>query len=437
MPLRSPLDRPILRFAIPALATMAVDPLVSMVDTAFVGRLGTGALAALGVNVGIFGLAFYVFNFLANGTTPLVAGALGEGDRDRAGRVVVAGLGLATALGVLGTVILLSFDVTFARWMGVEDAFLPETLAYLRARAWAAPAVLLVTAGHGAYRGHQDTTTPLWIALVVNAVNLALDPLLMFGLGWGVAGAAWATVAAQWTGAVGFLVLLYGRDRERFGLPLELPRPAYVSELLGVGSALAVRTFALVFTFTAATSVATRLGATVVAAHQVAWQLFLMLAMFVDSFAFAAQSLVADRAGSGAPREARAMADRLLQWGFAVGCGQGLVLWALNPLWPGLFDLEPAVAAELATVMAIVAGMQPLAAMVFVGDGIFMGARRFGALAGAMLFATVPTLWALRWTADHGGGLRAVWWCVLGLIALRAVSLSSLYFGRWSILPRT
>ena len=83
-------DDAILAFALPALGTLAADPLVSLVDTAFVGRLSTEALGALGGNAGIFGLAFLVFNFLAYGTTPLVATAVGEGRQADAGRLVVA-----------------------------------------------------------------------------------------------------------------------------------------------------------------------------------------------------------------------------------------------------------------------------------------------------------------------------------------------------------
>lgn len=101
---RSRHDRAILAFALPALGSLATDPLVSLVDTAWVGRLGTEALGALGVNAGVFGLAFLVFNFLAYGTTPLVATALGEGKRDEAGRTVLAGLVLALVLGGLGIV---------------------------------------------------------------------------------------------------------------------------------------------------------------------------------------------------------------------------------------------------------------------------------------------------------------------------------------------
>jgi len=94
-------DREILALAVPALGALAADPLVSLIDTAFVGRLGRVPLAALGVNVAVFSFAFIVFNFLAYGTTPMVARALGRGDRAAAGRVVANAFVLAAVAGVV------------------------------------------------------------------------------------------------------------------------------------------------------------------------------------------------------------------------------------------------------------------------------------------------------------------------------------------------
>ncbi|MEQ8886820.1 MAG: MATE family efflux transporter, partial [Sandaracinaceae bacterium] len=95
-----------LSLAIPALGALAADPLVSLVDTAFVGRLGPAQLGALGVCASVFGLAFFVFNFLATGTTPLVADAVGRGDRSAASRVTMSALSLAVVAGVGAALVL-------------------------------------------------------------------------------------------------------------------------------------------------------------------------------------------------------------------------------------------------------------------------------------------------------------------------------------------
>ena len=238
-----------------------------------------------------------------------MAGALAQGRREEAGRVVSAGLLLAAGLGVAGTALLLALAEPIATAMGTSEELWQPTLAYLRVRAWAAPAVLLVTVGNGAFRGYGDTRTPLVLVLALNVVNLVLDPILIFGAGFGIAGAAMATVVAQWAGALGFLVAL-----ARGPVALRVPSGADLRHLLGVGSVLSIRTFALVFTMTVATSLATRLGKVPIAAHQVAWQLWLMFALVVDAFALAGQSLIAEHLGAGRPGVAREIGDRLLVW---------------------------------------------------------------------------------------------------------------------------
>src|SRR5690625_6316835 len=121
---------------------------------------------------------------------------------------------LALIAGVVATTILLIFSGPILRAMGASGELFDQALIYLRIRAFAGPAVLLVTAGHGAFRGYHDTKTPLVVTLILNVVNLILDPLFIFGFGWGIAGAAWATVVAQRTGALLFLGYMLVWKRE-------------------------------------------------------------------------------------------------------------------------------------------------------------------------------------------------------------------------------
>lgn len=155
--LRRRFDREIFMLALPALGTLAADPLVSLVDTAFVGRLGRVELGALSVDSALFALAFFVFNFLAYGTTPMVARALGRGDRDGAGRTILQALTLATGLGLTALLLLQVLAGPTLRAMGADGELFDPALSYLRIRALATPAVLLILASNGAYRGFQDT----------------------------------------------------------------------------------------------------------------------------------------------------------------------------------------------------------------------------------------------------------------------------------------
>jgi putative MATE family efflux protein len=409
--------------AVPALGALAADPLVSLVDTAFVGRLGAAALGALGVNSAVFALVFFLFNFLAYGTTPLVGQAVGAGRPDTAGRIVTQALALAVAIGVVILAVLELLTGPILAVMGAGPELQAPAATYLRIRALAAPAVLVVTVGHGAFRGFQDTRTPLVATLGLNLVNLVLDPVLIFGLGWGIAGAAWATAVAQWAGAVWFFILLARLTRLSWAdLRLESLLP-----LLRVGGQLTVRTLSLLGTLTLATAVAARVGTVTVAGHQVAAQLWTFLALVVDALAIAAQALVSRYLGGGDPGAARQAADRMLQWGLLLGLGLGVSFWLLRGVLAGVFTDDPEVKAVVARVFPFVAVMQPINAAVFVWDGIFMGAREFRFLAKAMVASSVVAAAVLLSVLPLGLGLVGVWWGMVTLMVVRGLTLSLRY----------
>ncbi len=425
--LRHPFDREILALAVPALGTLAADPLVSLVDTAYVGRLGVVPLAALGVNVSVFGLAFLVFNFLAYGTTPMIARAVGAGDRARAGRLAVEALTLAVVAGAVALALLQVLAVPIVRAMGASGELVAPAVEYLRIRALAGPAVLIITASNGIFRGWQDTRTPFLVAIGLNAINLVLDPILIFGVGWGLRGAAIATVTAQWTGAVGFLWLILVSRRETLGVRPVLPRPRDLLPFLSVGGALVARTFSLVGTMTLATAVATRVGTLAVAAHLVASQLWLMLALLVDALAVSGQAIVGRLRGEDRPEAVMAAADRLLAWGLGVGILLALVFLALSPWLPRLFTDEPEAIAATRTVIPFIIAMQPLNALVFVWDGIYIGAEEFRFLAAQMVASAAAAVAVLLLVVPMGWGLQGVWWGIVTLMLMRAATLGWRY----------
>ena len=417
------IDRRIMALAIPALGALAADPLVSIVDTAFVGRLGVVPLAALGVNTAVFSLAFVVFNFLAYGTTPLVARAVGRGDREAAGALAIHALTLAVIAGVGALVLLQVTARPVLSAMGASGELTDPALLYLRIRACAGPAVLLITAGHGIFRGWQDTRTPLLVTLALNVVNLVLDPLLIFGLGWGLAGAAIAPVIAQWAGALLFVGLILGTRREALGIRLHWPHLRDLAPLVRVGGALLIRTLSLIGTMTLATATATRMGVLAVAAHQVAMQLWLLLALVVDALAVAAQAMI----GEADAVEARRIARRLLLWAAGVGVLLALAFVLGRPWLPRIFTDDPAAIARVDRLLPFIIFMQPLNALVFVWDGIFMGAGAFRYLAVQMVLSSAVAVVLLLLAAPLGWGLAGVWWAIVALMATRALTLGVWY----------
>lgn len=436
------LDARILALALPAVVALAADPLLSLVDTSFVGHLGPNALASLGVNTGLFSFAFVVFNFLATATTPLLAASLASGDREQAGRLTTQAWLLSVVLGVCVTVGLLWGAEPVLAFLGAG----PETgemhdlaLVYLQYRAVAAPAVLLMTVGQGVFRGLQDMRTPLAVTLGANVVNLGLDCALIWGAGWGVGGAAVATTIAEWGAAAAYGALIWKR-REELGLSpmpvLDLRAlPTQLAPFLRAGGAVLARTMLLLGTKTLASATATRLGPVPIASHQVLSQLWLLSSLIIDSLAVSGQTLVAVELAAGDAAGARRIADRLMQFGVGLGLLLVVVYSLGAPLLPALFTDDEAVTAEVTRLLPLAVGMLPVNAVVYVLDGVLVGASDFKFLAGAMVLSAACAVGVLLQVEPSGLGLTGVWASLGALMALRLATLMWRYNSAGSPVP--
>lgn len=417
-------DKEILALAIPALGALAIDPLLTLADTAFVARLGTVELAALGVDTAILGFAFFAFNFLAYVVTPLVARALGRGQPEEARRWVGDALLLAVVLGVFVSIVLEVAAPIFVDLMGADAEIAGPAVTYLRWRALATPAVLVVTAGHGAFRGHKDTRTPLKVALGVNVLNLVLDPILIFVFGLGLEGAAVATVLAQYVGAVWFLRLILARDmaaRPR-GLKASLPS---LRDLGRNGALLTIRSGLLLAALTVAASVATRLGPAEIAAHQLVAQVFLLSALLADSFAIAAQAMVGDTAGRGDLDALNSLNRRLVAWGLVAGVVLMLAV-ATGRHGLGWLASERIVADLAVDAAGVVAAAEPMAAVLFVADGIFLGLLALRAMVSSTGMGGLVAV-ALMLFTPLGETVNGIWWALVAMLAVRGLVLAASY----------
>ena len=226
--------------------------------------------------------------------------------------LLVCAIGFGAAVGLA-----LSGPIVSA--MGASARVAPYARTYLRISLLGAPFVLIALAGTGYLRGLQDTRTPLVIALVANAANLVLELVLVYGAHLGIAGSAWGTVIAQIAAALAYLAIV--RRNVRASRASARPDLTQLRAASAVGAYLTVRTGSLLLAFTAATSIASRIGDAQVAAHQIAFQLWLLLALCLDAIAIAGQAIVGRALGAGDADLTRATSRRMLQWGVAVGLG--------------------------------------------------------------------------------------------------------------------
>lgn len=429
---RTPYDREIIRIGLPALGALAADPLVSLIDTAFVGRLGATALASVAIASAIFLAVFAIFNFLGYAVTPLVAQSIGAGDRDEAGRFTVAALAISVVAGLIAAFGLIAFGEPLLKAFGANSEVLGDATTYLRIRALGVPALLVILVGHGAFRGYQDTRTPLAVTLGLNVVNLVLDPVLIFGLGWGIAGAAWATVTAQWFGAIWFVVLFFWTRRVDLGIGFGRPQRRTLGSLFGAGKAMVLRNASLLAALTAATMVAARVGTASVAAHQIAIQLWIFLALVVDALAIAGQAIVGKELGAGDPSIAKDVSNRLLALGLLFGVVLAVALGLFSPWLASWFTTDEAVILAFASILPILVVMQPINGLVFVWDGVAIGGAAFGFLAGSTFAAGVASIGFLLLVLPMGWGLVGVWTAIVILMLVRATTLWWWYVNRFA-----
>lgn len=400
---RRVVDRDILRLAVPALGALVAEPLFLLADTAMVGHLGATPLAGLGLASAILQTIVGLMVFLAYATTPSVARRLGAGDERGAVASGIDGLWLALGLGALLALGGWAASPWLAGAFGASAAVTAEAVTYLSISMIGLPAMLVVFAATGLLRGLQDTRTPLWVAGLGFGANIALNALFIYGLGLGIAGSAIGTVIAQW-GMVAVYLVVVARHARRVGAN---PWPHHAGVLRGAASGgwLFLRTVSLRAALLVATWSATALGSDELAAFQVTMTLYATLAFALDALAIAAQALVGKGLGAGDVAQVRAVLRRCLAWGVGAGLVLGALLvagaWAL----PVLFTSSAEVRDLLPLSLVVLGVSTPLAGVVFVLDGVLIGAgdARYLAWTGLVnLAAYAPIAFAVVWWATGG-----------------------------------
>ncbi|MEU6080313.1 MATE family efflux transporter [Streptomyces sp. NPDC047108] len=425
-------DREIVSLALPAFGALVAEPLFVMVDSAIVGHLGTPQLAGLGIAAALLLTAVNVFVFLAYATTAAVARRVGAGDLPAAIRQGMDGIWLALLLGAVLIAVALPTAPGLVDLFGASSTAAPHAITYLRISALGIPAMLVVLAATGVLRGLQDTRTPLYVAIGGFAANAALNALLVYGAGLGIAGSAWGTVIAQWAMAATYLAVVV-RGARRHGASLR-PDAAGIRASAQAGAPLLVRTLSLRAILMIATAVATRLGDADIAAHQIILTLWSLLAFALDAIAIAGQAIIGRYLGAGDAAGAKAVCRRMVQWGIWSGVVLGLLVAAGRPLLLLLFTSDSAVHELLLPALLVVAVTQPVAGVVFVLDGVLMGAGDGPYLAGAMIVTLAVFAPVALAVPSLGGGLTALWWVMGLMMFVRMLTLVvRTRSGRWLV----
>ncbi|MFM9708469.1 MULTISPECIES: MATE family efflux transporter [Streptomyces] len=425
-------DREIVALAVPAFGALVAEPLFVLADSAVVGHLGTAQLAGLGVASALLTTAVSIFVFLAYATTAAVARRVGAGDLPAAIRQGMDGIWLALLLGAAVIALVLPTAPSLVELFGASETAAPYAITYLRISALGIPAMLVVLAATGVLRGLQDTRTPLYVAIGGFVANALLNVGLVYGADLGIAGSAWGTVIAQCGMAAVYLVVVI-RGARRHGASLR-PDAAGIRASARAGVPLLVRTLSLRAVLMIATAVAARLGDEDIAAHQIVLSLWSLLAFALDAIAIAGQAIIGRYLGANDPQGARVVCRRMVEWGIAVGVVLALLVALARPLFLPLFTGDPGVTDAALPALLVVALSQPVCAIVFVLDGVLMGAGDGPYLAWAMVLTLAVFAPVALLVPALGGGLTALWGAMTLMMVVRLLTLwLRTRSGRWLV----
>ena len=420
------IDRQIVGLAVPAFLALVAEPLFLLGDAAVVGHLGTTELAGLGIASVVLRVVVGLCIFLAYGTTAAVARQVGAGRRPEALGQGVDGLWLAVLIGAVVTVAGYVSTDPLIGLFGVETEVADAASTYLRLAWLGLLPMLLVLAATGVLRGLHDTRTPLYVAVVASLTNIVLNVVLVYGLDLGIAGSALGTDLAQ-LGAAVALVGVVVRLARREGASLRPDLPG-VRRSAHAGGPLLVRTLSLQASLVAMTWCSAGLGATAVATHQLAMTIWTFLAYALDAVAIAAQTITGTALGAGDLARTRRMTDRMIQIGWVSGAVTGVLLALAAPVLGPLFTDDAEVVTLLGRVLLVAALFQPVAGVVFVLDGVLIGAGdgRYLAAGGVAVTAAFVPVALLTVELAPGPAAALVWlWVGFGAVFIggRAVVL--------------
>ncbi|MEC7922412.1 MAG: MATE family efflux transporter [Planctomycetota bacterium] len=411
--------RTILVMALPVLGTSIAEPLTSAADTYFLAQLGSAPLAALAIATSVISSAFWILNFIGVGIQTLAAGAQAKGDRRLLHQQVGTAL-VMSALLSLAMFLLFPALEWISEAMGASGEVKKASLEYMQIRLFGAPAVLIGFAAFGALRGVQDMRTPLYISIGINALNIILDPVMIYGYksipAMGVAGAAWASVISQWIGLAWAFIAV----KKKVGFHLCLHRPT-MNYLLAMGRDMVVRTGALNLFLILATRTAALAGDTTAAAHQVFRLLWFITALLLDAYAVVGQSLVAGFLGQENRTLARKAASATILWSVVSGFAlMGLLLLLKEPL--AILLVPPDAMHLIAGGWLISSLCQPVNGLCFATDGVHWGTGDYGFMRNTVVVATVAGVTGLMFIDTTGEDcLALVWLVTVCTITLRGI----------------
>jgi len=421
------LNRKILNLAIPNIISNLSVPLLGVVDTALIGHLDEAYyLGAIALGGMIFNFIFWGFGFLRMGTTGITAQAFGSDQKKQGVMTLARALSVAVTFGFL--ILLLQTWIADLSFLLVDAS--PEvehyTRIYFSIRIFTAPATLCLYAINGWFLGMQNARYPMIISVTLNALNIGLDIYFVKVLGWGVAGVAWGTLIARYTGFIIAAILLVIKYRSwlmayTHSMLLEI---AALKKFFTVNRDIFIRTLCIIFTFSFFTAKSATFGDVILAANSILLELWMMVSYGIDGFAFAAESLVGRFKGSDKPGKIQKAIKYCFIWGIGIGLATSAAYaWGGRRILLFFTDQQAVLDAAMLVFGWTIAG-PTVSSFSYIWDGIFIGATETPPMRNAMFIATVFVFLPTYFIGTQFLGNQAIWLAMTLFMLARGATLT-------------
>ena len=422
---RNSLNRQILALAIPAIIANITTPLLSLVDIAIVGRLGSPAyVGAVAVGGTLFSMLYWLFSFLRFGTSGLTAQSLGEGNDEKLRLTLLRSLMIAAIASLLLILLHRPLGGIALDFMDTDAETRRLAEIYFNLLIFGAPAVLAQYALTGWFVGRQDTRTPMWLSLVINVTNIGASLILVFGLGMKIEGVALGTLIAQWVGSIAGLIVAAKRiSLRRINLRSVINLPE-LKWFFSVNFDIFLRTLCLIAVSVWFTRSGASQGPEILAVNSMLLQLFILFSYFMDGFAFAAEALCGKLVGASEHLQLKKAISTLLRWGLSMALIFTVIYAAGGEAFLRLLTDDGGII-HASEPYRLWAAAIPLAGfMAFTADGIVIGLTRTRVMLGSMAIATAAYFILWFWLSPILGN-HALWIAFLTYLLLRGVLILS------------
>lgn len=419
----------ILSLAWPAIATNVTTPLLSLVDVAIVGHIGSAAyIGAIAIGGTMFSMLYWLFNFLRMGTSGITAQAVGAGDTVEATRTLARAMLIALIVSAALVALQSPLAAIILRFIDAESSAQSLAAVYFSVAVWGAPGVLATYALSGWFLGMQNSRPILVMALVANGLNVLLSLLFVFALHMDIVGVAAGTAISQWVSAIVGLIIMRSTlaDVVTAGWRKGLLQWQRLKHFFSINTDIFFRTLCLVAVTTWFTRAGAETGVETLAANTLLMQLFLLFSFFMDGFAFAGEALAGKAYGAKNHAELRKCVIALMQWGLVLSIVFAILYFCFGDNLVALLTNDATVRTVARSYMLWIVAVPIVSFAAFMWDGIFVGLTLTRYMLVALLAAMLVFFATLIPLSSHLGN-HALWLAFILYLATRSIVQTIVY----------